>query len=344
MRRQVPTGEHAALPAALGPGAPLGYAGAPAGSRPPSFDGAMQQGSTRTSDILVRLVGESATDRVSVRAIVAALGERAYALLVVVLGLPNCLPMPPPIPLICGLLLLFVAAQIVLGKQAPWLPRRLLARTIALEDLRRRWTAPCRGCAGWSAWRARACRVFESAIAFRLVGLALLAFSLALVFAAPVIGQIPLGLAVCLVGLGLVERDGIVVIAGLSFGLVGTTLEPGLPLRHLRQRGRDLLSRRAAAVRTPCRGRDLAREPEQLVDLRGRDGLAEQEALQLVAADRLQEALLLGGLHALGRDGEPERAAQMHDRVHQDALSPVVSIDSRKERSILILSNAKRRR
>ncbi|WP_406858620.1 exopolysaccharide biosynthesis protein [Alsobacter sp. KACC 23698] len=175
----------------------------------------------------MRLVGESATDRVSVRAIVDALGERAYALLVVVLGLPNCLPMPPPIPLICGLLLLFVAAQIVLGKQAPWLPRRLLARTIALEDLRKAVDRAV----PWLRWLERVARprlsVFESAIAFRLVGLALLAFSLALVFAAPVIGQIPLGLAVVLVGLGLVERDGIVVIAGLSFGLVGTTLSLG---------------------------------------------------------------------------------------------------------------------
>ncbi|WP_460451908.1 exopolysaccharide biosynthesis protein [Alsobacter sp. SYSU BS001988] len=187
----------------------------------------MQQGSTRTSDILVRLVGESATDRVSVRAIVDVLGERAYALLVVVLGLPNCLPMPPPIPLICGLLLLFVAAQIVLGKQAPWLPRRLLARTIALEDLRKAVDRAV----PWLRRLERVARprlsVFESAIAFRLVGLALLAFSLALVFAAPVIGQIPLGLAVVLVGLGLVERDGIVVVAGLSFGLVGTTLSLG---------------------------------------------------------------------------------------------------------------------
>jgi hypothetical protein len=213
--------------APLGPGASLGYAGARSDPDHPSFDGAMQQGSTRTSDILVRLVSESATDRVSVRAIVDVLGERAYALLVVVLGLPNCLPMPPPIPLICGLLLLFVAGQIVVGKQAPWLPRRLLSRTIALEDLRKAVDRAV----PWLRRLERVARprlsVFESAIAFRLVGLALLAFSLALVFAAPVIGQIPLGVAVVLVGLGLVERDGIVVVAGLSFGLVGVTLSLG---------------------------------------------------------------------------------------------------------------------
>ena len=58
----------------------------------------------------------------------------------------------------------------------------------------------------------------------------LVVFSLALVFAAPVIGQIPLGLAVCLVGLGIVERDGYVVIAGLVVGAIGTSLSLGFLL------------------------------------------------------------------------------------------------------------------
>ena len=70
----------------------------------------------------------------------------------------------------------------------------------------------------------------------------------------------------------------------------------------------------------------------------GRNGLAEQEALQLVAADGLQEALLLRRLHALRRDGEAERAPRCTTECTRIALSPVVSMDSRNERSILILS------
>ncbi|MFC6048516.1 exopolysaccharide biosynthesis protein, partial [Methylobacterium hispanicum] len=51
--------------------------------------------------------------------------------------------------------------------------------------------------------------------------------AMALIVAAPIIGQIPLGLAVCLVGLGLVERDGVVVIAGLVVGTAGVALNAG---------------------------------------------------------------------------------------------------------------------
>jgi hypothetical protein len=45
--------------------------------------------------------------------------------------------------------------------------------------------------------------------------------------AAPFIGQIPLGLSVCLVGLGLVERDGLFIIAGALIGAVGLMLSAG---------------------------------------------------------------------------------------------------------------------
>jgi hypothetical protein len=187
----------------------------------------MAPGTARTSDILIRLAARRDDARISVREIVEALGERAYALLVVVLGLPNCLPMPPPIALISGLLLLFVAGQIVVGWPSPWLPKRLLDRTIAHNDL----TKAAARAVPWLQWLERGARprlvAFSHSIAFRVIGCALVIFALALIFAAPVIGQIPLGLAVCLVGLGLVERDVYVVIGGLVVGTIGTSLSLG---------------------------------------------------------------------------------------------------------------------
>jgi hypothetical protein len=69
--------------------------------------------------------------------------------------------------------------------------------------------------------------VFESALAVRLIGFILLALSIGLIFAAPIVGQIPLGIAVCLVGLGLVERDGVLVMAGVAIGLLGLALSLG---------------------------------------------------------------------------------------------------------------------
>jgi hypothetical protein len=64
----------------------------------------------RTSAILMALAAQP-HERLTVGDIVGVLRDRAFAFLVVLLGLPNCLPMPPPIPLLCGLFLSLVALQ-----------------------------------------------------------------------------------------------------------------------------------------------------------------------------------------------------------------------------------------
>jgi hypothetical protein len=69
--------------------------------------------------------------------------------------------------------------------------------------------------------------MLDTALAMRLTGSLLLALALGLLFAAPLVGQIPLGLAVCLMGLGLVERDGVLVIGGLVVGFAGFAVNVG---------------------------------------------------------------------------------------------------------------------
>jgi hypothetical protein len=153
--------------------------------------------------------------------------DRAFALLVVLLGLPNCLPMPPPIPLVCGLVLLVIAIQIVAGMSAPWLPRRLLDQSIAratVEKAVNRAVPLLRRLERWSRPRLS---VFDGAVGMRGMGVLILALALALIVAPPFFGQIPLGLAVSLIGLGLVERDGFVVLIGLLIGGVGVGISIG---------------------------------------------------------------------------------------------------------------------
>jgi hypothetical protein len=180
----------------------------------------------RTSQILLALASQPG-ERLTVREIMAVLQDRAYALLIVLLGLPNCLPMPPPIPLVCGLLLALVAIQIIFGRDAPWLPRQLLNRSVARTDVERavgRAIPVFRRLERFSRPRMT---FLDTPLTMRLMGAVILVLSLGLLFAPPFVGQIPLGLAVCLVGLGLVERDGLVVVGGLILGSIGLTLSLG---------------------------------------------------------------------------------------------------------------------
>jgi hypothetical protein len=182
-----------------------------------------------SSDLLVAL-SRWPDPRLHVRDIVRILGDRAYALLAVLLGLPNCLPMPPPIPLICGIMLAGVAVQLIIARPQPWLPAFLMERSISVE----RVESASRRILPWLARIERFSRprlvILQENVAMRLVGVVLLAFALGLLVAAPIIGQIPIGLGVCLIGLALVERDGVLLIAGFAAGALGLALTAGFAL------------------------------------------------------------------------------------------------------------------
>jgi hypothetical protein len=182
--------------------------------------------SARTSQILLALASQPG-ERLTVRDIMTVLKDRAFALLIVLLGLPNCLPMPPPIPLVCGLLLALVAIQIVFGRQAPWLPGQLMNRSLARTDVERAVGRAMPAFRRLERISRPRMTFVDTPIAMRLMGAVILVLAIGLLFAPPFVGQIPLGLAVCLVGLGLVERDGLVVAAGLVIGSIGLTLSLG---------------------------------------------------------------------------------------------------------------------
>ena len=177
----------------------------------------------RTSDVLAGLAGD-APERLSIGAILSRLQDRSFAIVIVLLGLPNCIPMPPPIPLICAFLLMGIAVQIALGYRAPWVPAYLRERSVARKDVQ--------------AAAAKAIPILLKlervsqprllwlghARAMQIMGFLLLALAVGLLTAAPIIGQIPWGLAVCLLGLGLIERDGLFVLCAVALGAIGAVL------------------------------------------------------------------------------------------------------------------------
>ena len=66
--------------------------------------------------------------------------------------------------------------------------------------------------------------MFEPRLASLLSAILLLLMSIGMLLAAPLIGQVPYGLAVCLFGLGQIERDGVLVLSGMVAGAVGVAL------------------------------------------------------------------------------------------------------------------------
>ncbi len=177
----------------------------------------------RLSQVLVLLAAEP-EERISFRDILAILSERSFAILVVLLGLPNCLPMPPPIPTVSALLLIMIALQMLVRRPEPWFPGVVLRGSVARSDVLRAVKRALPVVSRLERWSRPRLSVFEPRLASLLSAILLLLMSIGMLLAAPLIGQVPYGLAVCLFGLGQIERDGVLVLSGMAAGAVGVAL------------------------------------------------------------------------------------------------------------------------
>ncbi|WP_245496418.1 exopolysaccharide biosynthesis protein [Lichenibacterium ramalinae] len=175
------------------------------------------------SQVLVLLAAEP-EERISFRDILAILSERSFAILVVLLGLPNCLPMPPPIPTISSLLLIMLAVQMLVRRPEPWFPGVVLRGSVARRDVLRAVKRALPIVSVLERWSRPRLIIFDRRTGSLLGAMLLLTMSIGMLLAAPLVGQLPYGLAVCLFGLGQIERDGVLVLSSMVAGAVGVVL------------------------------------------------------------------------------------------------------------------------
>lgn len=143
------------------------------------------------------------------------LARRGFGLLMIVLALPTLIPvLPPGSAAFIGLLYILLSLQMLVGREVPWLPSRvsrirLSARTITA--LRDRGVPFLRRIERFS--RPRPLLVDER-LAARAVALVVLLLGVILLTPLPFLNTLP-ALAVMLMGIGLLNRDGMFIAAGL---------------------------------------------------------------------------------------------------------------------------------
>jgi len=183
------------------------------------------------------LLAASATargDAVPLDWILGELHERAFGLFLLVLALPCCIPFLYGIPQIVALPLMFVSAQLLVGRLTPWLPGRLGARDISTEGLQNLADRAGPWLRRIEALSRPRLGALTRTPADRLVGLALVLFSASILVPLPGTNTVP-GIAVVIVAVGLLQRDGLMVIVGSLLGLawIGTLIFAGATLASL---------------------------------------------------------------------------------------------------------------
>ncbi|RYE78974.1 MAG: exopolysaccharide biosynthesis protein, partial [Hyphomicrobiales bacterium] len=97
--------------------------------------------------ILIALADDTSRERVSVADLVAVMQDRAFGALMLIFAMPNALPTPPGTSAILGAPLVFLAAQLMLGRK-PWLPKIIANRSMARGD----FATMIGKAAPWIAW------------------------------------------------------------------------------------------------------------------------------------------------------------------------------------------------
>jgi hypothetical protein len=178
------------------------------------------------SDLLHGMAQQAGRERISVRDLIDALGDRALGALLFLFAFPNVLPMPPGTSAVLGAPLVFLAAQLMVGR-GPWLPRLLASRSMSQAD----FAALVRRIAPWLKRGERMLRPRFSWLARPPAEFALgaVCLVLALVLVLPVpLGNVLPAVAISLLALAIVERDGLWVLAGLAMALVSAGVVSGV--------------------------------------------------------------------------------------------------------------------
>ena len=141
------------------------------------------------------------------------LDERGFGLLILILSVPCLVPALYGVPQIIGVPILLLAAQLLIGRREPWLPRVLLDRRVPNTWLDRMGEFATRRM-GWFERLSRPrLAVFANGLGERVAAGFMILATLTIVL--PMTNTVP-SIALALMAAGLIVRDGLFVLGGMA--------------------------------------------------------------------------------------------------------------------------------
>ena len=170
------------------------------------------------SDLLKRLAAET-DERITLRELAEALDERSFGAFLLIFSIPDLIPLPPGVPLILGLPLVFIAWQIIVGRNKIWLPNRVANYALEKHTLEKIVKRVYPGFRWMEAWVRPRNWPLANPLAEQIFGV--YTFILAIVVIVPIpFGNWLPAFAIATIGLAHTEQDGNCLVVGSIFGLV----------------------------------------------------------------------------------------------------------------------------
>ena len=171
-------------------------------------------------NLVAMMARDAGPDGLSIGEILDRLDERAFGIVILILAIPCLVPALYGVPQIVGIPIILLAGQMLLGRREPWLPagwrrrrisREWLGRMADFADKRMRWI---------ERLSKPRLRLMTSAAGDRLAALMMILATLTIIL--PMTNSVP-SLGLTLMAAGLIERDGLFVLAGEMVALAWIT-------------------------------------------------------------------------------------------------------------------------
>ncbi|MEM0929439.1 MAG: exopolysaccharide biosynthesis protein [Pseudomonadota bacterium] len=162
---------------------------------------------------------EEGGNTISLAGLIHALEERAFGLGILILALPCCIPFLYGIPQVVALPMLALAAQLAAGRHEPWLPQSLATREVPVGGLQDVVLRTRRYLGFLEKLASPRLEFLSQGMGARVVGAIMLIPTASILVPLPSTNTVP-GIGVAIASVGLLERDGLLIIAGLTLGLI----------------------------------------------------------------------------------------------------------------------------
>jgi hypothetical protein len=181
------------------------------------------------SQLLTDFAANLNAERVSVRDIIDSLGHRSFGFTLLIFALPNSLPILgiPGVSTITGLPLLLIALQMSLRHHRVYMPHWIAKQSLATDSFRNIIERV-------TPWIKRVEKLLKPRLDFLThkaaePWLGAVCVSLAALLILPIpLGNLLPGLSILLIALGLIEKDGLFVLAGLILAVTSWIYLRGL--------------------------------------------------------------------------------------------------------------------
>ena len=158
--------------------------------------------------------------RITIGAMMDALGDAGLGILLIIFALPSFIPTPGlPVGFVSGTVVALIALQVMAGRHTLWLPERLCAFSMPREILIKGAVYLAKPMRFFERWLKPRYSQFTGKTARMFMALPILILAVSIVLPIPLGNQAP-SIALIAFGFGLIERDGLAILVAILLSVL----------------------------------------------------------------------------------------------------------------------------